>query len=104
MNKYTPNTSEEFRRVQYVSVSDPALGRLQGKPTDYTIQAGGQQVVYPVRSWEVDQQNRLLAVEIMIEGARRFGEAPVTKWLKVSQVNLFMSSDRQVLKVLRGQE
>jgi len=84
MNEYTPESTEEFRRVQYVKVSD-TLNQL------YSLTK-----VYPVYQWHIDSRDRLSAVTVSPNDGLSF------VYLKVSQCSIFLSGDREILKILRG--
>lgn len=44
--------SEEYRRIQYVKVTDAALGRAKGK-------------ALPVINWELDENDNVVSVEVL---------------------------------------
>ncbi len=89
MNLQTPNEGEfeAFRRVKYVRVNDPLnqLSELNNK-------------VLPVLQWHVDSDDTLLAVTVLLPGLQS------SDTLQAWQCDLFMSDNRQILKVRkRGQ-
>lgn len=71
--------SEEYRKVQYVSVVDPMYPKLHGK-------------ALPVSRWVLSQSDEILGVFVMMGGVHEV-------YLKRSQVKLYVASDEQVVLV-----
>lgn len=80
---YTPQSTEEFRRVQYVGI------------VDGTSPLCDPSKVYPIYQWQLNTDNKLVGVTISPDGGRTY--LPVN----VDKCRIFLSSDKQILKVLR---
>jgi hypothetical protein len=75
--------SEEFRKVQYVKITDPAMGRARGR-------------AFPVINWELDDNDNILSVECLMSPE---GEPRHTLRLGRHRWRPLYSSESFILKI-----